>query len=84
MNIAFSKFVIVESTRVSNLISSYLTQDNCPLNYNPSQQDSDGDRIGDACDNCLKTRNRDQKDTDKNGKGDACTNDIDGDGQYRK
>ena len=54
-------------------------QDNCALHYNPSQQDTDGDRIGDACDNCLITRNRYQKDTNNNGTGDACSRDIDGD-----
>ena len=26
------------------------TVDNCPATVNPSQQDSDGDRLGDACD----------------------------------
>ena len=54
------------------------------MHYNPSQQDSDGDRIGDACDNCVYTRNRNQKDTDRNGTGDACTEDNDGDSEYRK
>jgi len=27
-------------------------QDNCPDDYNPNQEDSDGDQLGDACDEC--------------------------------
>lgn len=70
-------------------------QDNCPFIPNPSQQDSDNDLVGDACDsgidrdkdgiqdskdNCPKVANSDQLDTDGDGKGDACDPDIDGDG----
>jgi len=69
--------------------------DNCPDVFNPSQEDSDGDLIGDACDssndidgdgvsddmdNCLEIANPGQEDTDGDGEGDACDTDIDGDG----
>jgi parallel beta-helix repeat protein len=30
--------------------------DNCPGTFNPSQRDSDGDRVGDACDCCPHSR----------------------------
>lgn len=54
-------------------------QDNCPLSFNPSQYDSDGDRVGDVCDNCPFLRNPGQIDTDGDGLGDDCDPDIDGD-----
>ncbi|NOZ02373.1 MAG: LamG domain-containing protein [Deltaproteobacteria bacterium] len=59
--------------------------DNCPDKSNWSQDDMDGDGIGDACDddidgdlvpdsqdNCPYIKNPDQSDQDKDGWGDAC------------
>jgi hypothetical protein len=59
--------------------------DNCPTLSNATQDDTDHDMIGDACDrdmdndgianvtdNCVKVSNRDQADADGDGIGDAC------------
>jgi len=61
--------------------------DNCPLIYNPGQENLDGDIYGDACDNCIEVKNDQQDDNDNDGLGDACDecprdseNDIDNDG----
>ena len=50
------------------------TGDNCPRNFNPMQEDVDGDDVGDCCDNCPSVPNHGQEDADHDGVGDACDN----------
>jgi hypothetical protein len=56
--------------------------DNCPLVYNPAQEDPDADDLGSVCDNCSLVYNPDQEDIDFDLIGDLCDDciDLDGDG----
>jgi hypothetical protein len=46
--------------------------DNCPDDYNPEQEDTDADTVGDSCDNCITVYNPGQEDDDEDGIGNAC------------
>ena len=68
-------------------------KDNCPTVDNVEQENTDKDKVGNACDvdddgdgvsdkkdNCRLVDNKDQEDNDKDKKGDACDEDDDNDG----
>ena len=67
-------------------------EDNCPMDYNPGQENIDEDELGDVCDpdmdgdglaneidNCPEVFNPSTSDLDQDGLGDACDPDVDGD-----
>ena len=70
---AFANEAIV-TVRVSDMDGDGIPDfaDNCPLNFNPGQEDFDHDGIGDECDNCITLYNPDQANTNGEGSGDAC------------
>ncbi len=55
--------------------------DNCPIQHNPLQEDTDGDTVGDICDNCPLVDNLKQGDWNEDGVGNMCQ-DSDLDGVY--
>jgi hypothetical protein len=48
--------------------------DNCPETFNPTQEDLDGDNLGNPCDNCPSDNNPGQEDGDSDAAGDLCDN----------
>jgi len=60
--------------RTTTLWNQTVTQycDNCQNLYNPDQNDTDLDGVGDSCDNCVNVSNADQTDSNGDGVGDAC------------
>ncbi|UCD16802.1 MAG: thrombospondin type 3 repeat-containing protein, partial [Candidatus Zixiibacteriota bacterium] len=48
--------------------------DNCPVDYNPGQEDGDSDDAGDVCDNCPGLYNPEQADPDGDDIGALCDN----------
>ncbi|MFK5950989.1 MAG: thrombospondin type 3 repeat-containing protein [Methylococcales bacterium] len=94
----FDSYFIV-SLLLTELLESAvdgIPMDNCRINPNTDQLDTDNDGIGDVCDltaddldgdsvlndvdNCKNNHNTNQNDFDNDGIGDACDNDDDGDG----
>jgi hypothetical protein len=57
---------------VPSLATTSLGVDNCPVDYNPNQEDQDQDGVGDVCDNCPTVFNPAQNDADGDGVGNAC------------
>ncbi len=57
--------------------------DTCPMIFDATLADSDGDGVGDACDLCALEFDPSQRDRDADGLGDACDPclDVDGDGR---
>ena len=83
----WAQFIVVSTTADDDLDGVSNDVDNCPNDANPSQEDTDNDGLGDACDeltdsdgdgiadsadNCPFDNNPNQPDSDDDGVGDAC------------
>ena len=66
--------VSFENAQGITILTITLSCDNCGEVYNPNQQDTDCDGVGDVCDNCVEIPNDDQQDRDSDTKGDVCDN----------
>ena len=56
--------VTFENAQGITILTITLSCDNCGEVYNPNQQDTDCDGVGDVCDNCIEIPNQDQQDRD--------------------
>ncbi|UCE17264.1 MAG: serine hydrolase [Gemmatimonadota bacterium] len=72
LEIANELFDFASDYDLDGIVAGY---DNCPVVYNPEQEDMDNDGFGNVCDNCIEISNPGQYDSDGDGRGDRCDDD---------